>query len=133
MKKYLGIDYGSKRVGVAVSDDGCKIAFPKNIIENNKKLPETLKEICKKENITGVVLGESLDSSMEPNLIMEKVYPFKEFLEKELEIPVYFEKEFMTSHHASFGEKRGEFKKDAIDASAAALILQRFLDKINNK
>lgn len=131
--KYIGIDYGSKRVGVAVSDDDGKIAFPKKIIENNKDLISEIKEICENENITGVVLGESLDSSMKPNAIMKKVYPFKDMLEREIDINVSFEKEFMTSHHSFFGEKKGEFKKEAVDASAAALILQRFLDKINSK
>ncbi len=129
----MGIDYGSKRIGISLSDDEGKLAFPRDIFLNDKKLLEKISQLCNKENVSGVVMGESFDSKGKPNPIMDKVVPFKEKLEKELSVPVYFEPEFMTSHHAAIGEKKGEFKKNIIDASAAALILQRFLDKRNNK
>ncbi len=130
--KYLGIDYGSKRVGVAVSDDRGSLAFPKIVLENKKNLTEKIKEICEEEKVESIVIGESLDSSGAPNPIMKNITVFKKHIESELSLPVYFEAEFMTSHHAAIGGKKGEFKKEILDASAAALILQRFLDKRNN-
>jgi len=132
MTKYLGIDYGSKRVGLAFSDSEGILAFPKTVLKNDKMLLENIKNIYSREGVEGIVLGESIDSQGQPNYIMKKITPFKKQLEKGLNTLVYLEPEFMTSHHAAIGEKKGEFKKNIIDASAAALILQRFLDKRNN-
>ncbi len=130
--KYLGIDYGSKRIGIAVSDDQGVFAFPKVIIENKKNKGEKIKEICENENIENVVMGESIDSNGFANPIMKKITIFKKYLEDRLSLVVYLEPEFMTSHHVAIGGKKGEFKKDRLDSSAAALILQRFLDKRND-
>ena len=49
--KYLGIDYGSKKVGVAVSDESNRFAFPLAVLENSTKLLEEIWEICKKNSI----------------------------------------------------------------------------------
>lgn len=123
--KFLGIDYGAKRVGTALSDSDGSMAFPHAVIPNDKKLILVIKEICKKENVEAVVLGESLDYKMKPNVIMEKIVPFKKELEDATNLPVYFEHEFMTSAAAGHLQRKGEM----IDASAAAIILQSYLDK----
>ena len=124
---YLGIDYGSKRVGIALSDESAILAFPKEVLENNKVLIEAIKKICQEEKVEGIVVGESYDEKSEPNKIMAKILPFKKKLMDEIGLPVYGEKEFFTTIEA----RRYQDRKDA-DASAAALILQRFLDKNNN-
>ncbi len=131
--KLMGIDYGVKRVGVAFSDEEGVLAFPFSVLGNNNKLLATLKSLYKEECVGDIVIGESLNSKGKHNPVMEKIIPFKKQIEDEITPAVYFEQEFMTSHHAAIGEKKGEFKKEVIDASAAALILQRFLDKRNNK
>lgn len=138
--RYLGIDYGAKRVGLALSDDGGTMAFPYKIIANNLELVDAIHNICGKEEVTAIVLGESTDLSGKPNKIMGNIEEFKRNLETELELPISFEKEFMTSIFARGNDgkkennarkdKKGESKK--IDDSAAALILQRFLDRKNN-
>lgn len=127
--KYLGIDYGTKRIGVALSDDEGKIAFPKTILENNKNTISQIKEICEDEEVEGVVVGESLDSQGNPNIVHAAAKSFAKDFAAATRLPIYWKSEFMTSHHSAIGLKKGEFKKDNIDASAAALILQRFLDK----
>jgi len=139
--KYLGIDYGSKRVGVAISDDSGSMAFPKTILKNDLSLLDTILNICEEEKITAIVLGESHDLSGKPNKIMGSIEEFKQNLEGELDMPVYYQKEFMTSVFARGNEGKGvnnakkikQEDKGKVDASAAALILQRYLDKINNK
>jgi len=141
--KYLGIDYGSKRVGLSLSDEEGVIAFPYKIIKNDMQLVDTIHNICGTEEISAIVLGESHDLSGVPNKIMGSIEEFKRNLEAELELPIYFEKEFMTSVFArgNNGKKennaRQEKKNDdkKIDDSAAALILQRYLDRknLNNK
>ncbi len=140
--RYLGIDYGSKRVGIAFSDDKGVLAFPSRIIQNDKKLIDTVCNICKKEDIISIVVGESLNFSGEPNKIMKDISEFKNELESNTKCSVHLEKEFMTTIFARekiFKRKENTARKikkgkdAAADASAAALILQRFLDRKNKK
>ncbi|MBK5215426.1 MAG: Holliday junction resolvase RuvX [Candidatus Pacebacteria bacterium] len=139
--RYLGIDYGAKRVGLSLSDEEGKIAFPFKIISNNLELVDTIHNICGEEEISAIVLGESTDISGKPNKIMGSIEEFKRNLEGELDLPIYFEKEFMTSIFArgNEGKKENNARKSKkekavkIDDSAAALILQRYLDRKNLK
>ncbi len=137
--KYLGIDYGSKRVGLATSDEGGSFAFPHSIVPNTTELVPVIATLCEKEGVTGIVLGESTDLSGAPNKIMGSIEEFKRNLEAEMDLPVYFQKEFMTTIEARGreGKEKNNARKTAkavqapADASAAALILQRYLDKKN--
>jgi putative Holliday junction resolvase len=137
--KYLGIDYGSKRVGIALSDDNGMMAFPKITLSNDLSLIQSIHAMCKKEEISAIVIGESHDLSGKPNKIMGSIEEFKRNLEAEIDTPIYFQKEFMTTVEARGREgkemnnarKISQDKKSQVDASAAALILQRFLDKKN--
>ena len=122
--KYLGIDYGEKNVGIAVSDDSGSLAFAKTILNNNKQLLESVLKICDEEKVDVIVMGDSFDFSGQPNNIMEDVLKFKKDLEKN-DLIVYLEPEFLTSAEA----ERIQGKNDKIDASAAALILKSYLDK----
>lgn len=124
--RYLGIDFGSKRVGLALSDEGGKFAMPHSVLPNNHKLIENIVTICK-DGVVGIILGESVDDKGENNKIMDLIVPFKKELEGNTRLPVIYEKEYMSSQHAEFFQG----KHDMLDASAAALILQRFLDKQN--
>ena len=138
--RYLGIDYGAKRVGLALSDEEGNMAFPYKILKNDLELVDTVHNICGTEEVSAIVLGESHDLSGKPNKIMGSIEEFKRNLEGELDLPIYFEKEFMTSIFARGNNgkrtndamkiKKGKDKK--IDDSAAALILQRYLDRKNN-
>lgn len=138
--KYLGIDYGSKRVGVSISDETGSFAFPYKIIPNNMELLDTIHNICGGEEISAIILGESQDLSGKPNKIMGSIEEFKRNIETELDLPVYFQKEFMTTIEArgragkeiNNSKKTKKIEQVSADASAAALILQRFLDKKNN-
>ena len=122
--KLLGIDYGSKRVGIAYSDEGEQFAMPLITLDNSKNLIQDIIDISIKNGIQEIVLGESKDYKGEANKILQKSLEFKEELEKK-GFTVYLEPEFMTSANA----ERFQGKTDMIDASAAALILQSFLDK----
>ena len=138
--RYLGIDYGAKRVGLALSDEEGNMAFPYKILKNDLELVDTVHNICGTEEVSAIVLGESHDLSGKPNKIMGSIEELKRNLEGELDLPIYFEKEFMTSIFARGNNgkrtndamkiKKGKDKK--IDDSAAALILQRYLDRKNN-
>jgi putative Holliday junction resolvase len=126
--KYLGIDYGTKKVGFAESDGEGKLAFPMLISENNKDLLKDTLEIVKGCSIDAVVIGLSLDQKGKENAVAEKAKAFGDLL-LEKNIKVIYEKEWFTTVEA---RKQPEAKEN-VDDAAAALILQRYLDKINPK
>ena len=143
--KFLGIDYGTKRIGVAVSDDNGTIAFPKEILLNDSNTFQKLGEIIEKENIGQIVIGESVDFSGKLNVLSARIEVFILEMEEKFKLPVHKQKEFLTSVEARKSKdtkkslspsqahsKIKQIKSGRIDASAAALILQRYLDKVNN-
>src|SRR3989344_5777101 len=153
--KFLGIDYGTKRIGVAISDENGALAFPKEIILNDINTLKKFSEIIEKENIKELVIGESVDFSGKLNALSARIAVFILELQEKFKLPVHKQKEFLTSVEARRYEnlggqarnskniKRGlnlsqahskvkQIKSGRADASAAALILQRYLDKINN-
>lgn len=125
--KTIGIDYGTKKVGIALSDENGRIAFPYGVIPNTG-LFDAIKTLCEKEHIGAIVVGESRDFEGKHNPVMKKILPFKKKLEDALSLPVVLEPEFLTSKQAR------NIQEDSIttDASAAALILQSYLDKKQN-
>lgn len=126
--RYLGIDYGSKRVGIAKSDESGTFAFPLIVLNNSQELVNNIKKICEDNEIGIVVVGESLDFSQKENEIMKDIKPFIEKLKVELGFPVYLHPEFMTSIEA----ERLQGKNEMHDASSAALILKSYLEKNKN-
>lgn len=129
--KYLGIDYGSKKLGMASSDDDGKMAFPMMIIKNEgvEKVLKELKDIIKEMKIKSVVIGESVNEKGVPNEIAKETRALGVSLENSLpEIEIYFEKEWYSTVEA----RRLDDRRDA-DDSAAAIVLQRHLDKVNRK
>ena len=128
MSKLLGIDYGKRRVGLAVSDDLGRLAFPNVVLENDSSILEKIQKIIKDENIDTIVVGESKNFKGEPNEIMKDIEEFVGILKKENSARVFLEPEFMTSQQA----ERIVGKNDMNDAGAASLILQSFIDKRAN-
>lgn len=127
--RYLGIDYGAKRVGVAVSDLGAVVAFPYAILDNVKGLVGEIKTICAHEDVEAVVIGESVDYKGAPNIIKKEIDRFVTELRLVLSIPIIEEREFLSTQQARFYQT----KRRRVDDSAAAIILQSYLDRKNNK
>lgn len=123
--RYLGIDFGSKRVGVALSDEAGHFAMPYAVLENNKNLVNEVADICVKEGVGQIVIGKSLNYQMQANSILAASEEFAGKLEKLLKLPILWEQEFLTSQQA----KRDIGKDDLYDARAAALILKSYLDR----
>lgn len=141
--KFLGIDYGTKRIGVAISDENGTIAFPKEIVPNDTNALKRLGEIVEKENIEEIVIGESVDFSGKLNILSAKIEVFILELGEKFKLPVHKQKEFLTSVEARRSKdgkkslspsqahsKIKQIKVGRMDARAAALILQRYLDKL---
>lgn len=123
--RLLGIDYGSKRIGLALSDEAGQFAFPHSVVQAGSDAVSRVVTLCRNEGVQKIVMGESLDYKGVPNPIMASATRFAEALKKESGLEVVFEKEFLTTREASHiqGEHQG------IDASAAALILKSYIDK----
>jgi putative Holliday junction resolvase len=133
--KYLGIDYGKKRIGIAVSDESAVMAFPLGTVEAGKGALQEVLDIIAENGVTIAVIGESCDLSGKPNPVMTDIEQFAAELQAQ-HIAVEYEPEFMTSAQAERQgrDKRGERLDDTPhrDASAAALILQSYLDRLRN-
>lgn len=126
--RYLGVDYGTKRVGIAVSDEGGTLAFPYAILDNNKTLLGKVEDICSRESIETTVVGESVDYKGNPNVVTKEIEQFIAELRTRVTVPVVTEREFLTTQQARFFQQ----EKERVDDSAAAIILQSYLDRKNS-
>jgi putative Holliday junction resolvase len=122
--KILGVDYGEKRIGIALTDDDGTMAFPHSVIKNDNKILENFEKVIKENNVDAIVIGESKNYKMEDNLIMEDVLNLKKVLEKEFGLEIDLHPEILTSHQAESIQGKNEM----LDASAASIILQSYLD-----
>jgi putative Holliday junction resolvase len=134
----MGIDYGTKRVGIAVSDESAAFAMPLLVHENSKsaasfsKLVHDIVEIARENGVEEIVLGESKNYKGAANAVMAESLELKKALESK-GLTVHLEPEFMTSLNAERTIRDLKGKNDMLDASAAALILQSFLDKLSKQ
>ncbi len=144
--KFLGIDYGTKRIGLAISDDNGTLAFPKAILPNSAVTFDMLGDLIKSEHVDELVIGESVDFSGKLNALSARIEVFILELQENFKLPIHKQKEFLTSvearkspngkAEASPSQARSrvkQIKSGRIDSSAAALILQRYLDKRNKQ
>lgn len=125
--RYCGIDYGSKRIGLAISDAGGRIAFPKETVVNKglEFVFSRLKLFCASEGISHIIIGLPRGLDGKETEQTRDVRLFADALKKEIALPVDFEDEMLTTHMV---EKAG-VTKEHTDEAAAALILQSYLDK----
>lgn len=127
--KYLGIDYGSKKVGFAQSDDDGQMAFPLMIAPNDKTLLKDTLELIREMKISTVVVGESVDGKGKPNPIAKEARAFATTIEKSMDVTIVFEKEWYSTVEAR--KQPGNEGNHEVDDQAAAIVLQRYLDKVN--
>jgi len=123
--RVLGVDFGTKRIGLALSDENRGMAFPLQVVENNKNAISIISKIIKEKEVNLVVIGESKDFKMKDNLIMEAIRVFEKLLSIETGVEIDYEPEFLTSHQAHHVQG----KTKMLDASAATIILQSYLDR----
>ena len=129
--RYLGIDYGSKKVGLAFSDEEGTMGFPFEVVPSDARLSDALALLVVEENIGTIVIGESLDFKGVPNPIANPARALGEELASRTGIPVVYEPEMMTTQEAKRDfEGVHAHKRGNVDASAAALILTSYLSRI---
>jgi putative Holliday junction resolvase len=132
--RYLGVDYGSKRVGIALSDEAGIMGFPHAILANTLRLVDEVGALIAREGIGAVVIGESRNFAGGENPIAKAARAFGDEIAMRTGLPIFFESEVFTSAEARRAPEK-EIKSRAprqhpnIDASAAALILTSFLSR----
>jgi len=135
--RILGLDYGTKTVGVAISDPLLLTAQELETItrERASALRHTLvriKELCQEYEVSEIVLGYPRNMDDTEGFRCQDTLEFKALLEKRVDIPITLIDERLTTVYADeILEKSGVAKKDRkkyIDQIAAAIILQEYLD-----
>ncbi len=129
--RYLAIDYGEKRVGVAVSDEQGKIAFPKCVLANKgaHALIRVLRSILKKEAVIRIILGMPAFFDGKETEQTRKTRRFGALLAQRTGHEVVYENEALTTRILKdFPYSRRSAPKDDISAT---FILQSYLDKKN--
>jgi putative Holliday junction resolvase len=132
--RYLGLDLGTRTLGISISETGV-IARNYDVIRHNEEydhLVNVVKDIVKKENIDVVVLGfpKNMNNSIgiKGNLSID----FKEKLEKKINIPIYLQDERLTTVIANNtliqGDVSRKNRKKVVDSVAATIILQDYLN-----
>lgn len=127
--KYLCVDFGSKKVGFAQSDDDGRIAFPLMIAPNDKNLLKDTVELVRELKISTIVFGESVDGNGKPNAIAKDARKFALEVEHTVDVGIIFQKEWFSTTEAR--KQPGQEDNHEVDDAAAAIILQRYLDKVN--
>jgi|SRR3989344_5685549 len=135
--RYLGVDYGSKKVGIALSDEAGTMGFPHDVVPNTPRLSDTLRELIAREHVGVVVIGESRTLDGGTNPIAEAAHTLGDTLAEATGIPVVYESEVYTSVEARRPpEKQAKSRTPKVygnvDASAAALILTSYLSHMSH-
>ncbi len=133
--RYLAIDHGDKRTGLAICDSAETIASPLAVIEGQKELTKKIAEVVRTENVEAIVLGLPLNMDGSQGFQAKKVLQFADRLKNHLNIPIHFQDERLSSFSAeqrlASAELTRKKKKKRLDAVAAAEILEAFLEQKN--
>ena len=126
----LGIDFGLKKIGLALADSQSKLAIPWGTMEvksNLDEVVEKIKDLCHREKVEKIIIG------LPESGLVEKIKRFGDNLTQVTNLPVFYEDESLTSKEAlakmieSGIKKKARRKKE--DQIAAALILQNHLER----
>ena len=134
--RYLGLDLGSRTLGMALSDSSGIIASSYKIIrhdEEYERLVQDVWDVVQEKNIDALVLGlpKNMNNTIGPK--GELSLKFKDMLEKRTHLPVYLEDERLTTKEAENllikNDTSRKKRKKVIDSMAATIILQSYLDR----
>jgi len=130
--RYIGIDYGTKRVGVALSDDDGKMGFPHKVLNNTSTLLDEIVQLISDEQIKGIVFGDSKNLDGKENKVQAELKAFAAKLEAQTNIEIAFEPEYYTTKQAKDAQKLAGKESERADAIAAAIILTSYLERYGN-
>jgi len=136
----LGIDYGERRIGLALSDATGLLASPWKKLSNDANVGAAAQRLAEEihalqadpDGLDAIVIGLPRRLNGDPNEQTARVQRFAALLAMETKLPITFQDERLTSHEAdellAGRERDWRRRKQQVDALAAALILQDFLD-----
>jgi len=130
--RYLAIDFGLRRTGLAVCDREERVTSPLCVLEGREGLCRRIRELAGQERIDAIVVGLPLNMDGSEGNQARQTRQFVEALKKQVELPIHFQDERLSSFSAQ--EKLGALdwtykkKKRYLDAVAAAEILETFLE-----
>ena len=133
-KRYLGVDYGDVRTGIAISDETNILANALGCIKEEwaPKLAEKIKEYVILYNITDIVLGDPVNMNGTRGPRSEKAHALADLLKTVCGVNVILYDERLTTvsahNYLSENNVRGKKRKEAVDKLAAEIILQAYLD-----
>lgn len=128
-KNFLALDVGERRIGLATADSQVRIAIPFGWLENDDQIIVRITELVLRHNIKTIVVGYPRNQSGEPTKQTEYVESFVEQLaDIELDVDVVFQDESLTSVEAERRLAGRSKDKGEIDAEAASIILQDYLE-----
>jgi putative Holliday junction resolvase len=131
----LGVDVGERRVGIAVSDAEARFAVPHSVIDDRDLARSTSRtaEIVRLEAVDKVVVGLPLLPSGDDSESTRRARAYAERLGAQIEVPLEFFDERLSTYEAESSLRRAGIKarkaRKRVDAHAAAVILQSYLDQ----
>lgn len=134
LKRILAIDYGTKRVGLALTDPLLTFAYPFKTLINDKNLWKQLKLIMYEKGISKIILGYPIREDGKESILIPKINKFKEKLQKLFKVDIILWDEVYTSRIAekrileTQTKKKNRRNKKLIDSNAAAIMLQEYID-----
>lgn len=125
----LGLDWGEKKVGLAIAEEEIGIASVLSVVENDENVFDRLLEIVGEYEVDKIVMGKSEHLTQGDNV--KKIEKFAQKCKNKCGVDVVFEEEMFSTREAHENLKSaGKKKLDSIDdAESARIILQQYLDK----
>lgn len=140
MSRILALDYGTKRIGVAISDPLLLTAYALPFLENNASLINKILELIQEKEINKIIIGNPLKLNGQQSQKNQEVTQFKNKLESTLKTKELSDMEIMlwderfstvsAEKHLISMNVRREKRKTQIDSLAAVFILQGYLDRV---
>ncbi len=132
--RIMGIDYGSKRIGVAISDPSCTMAHPLDtiLVREDGSHMERLKAIVSDYDVSKIVVGLPYNMDGSTGDSANKVMQWSGELQTELGLPVELWDERLTTYEAHelliHFKVKGQKRRQIVDKIAASIILKSYLD-----
>lgn len=133
--RYLGVDFGERRIGLAISDEDERIAVPVDVVarSSDEQAVDSVLAIAGREGAEGIVVGEPLRLDGSEGDAARRARSFAAKLERATRLPIVLYDEALTSHEAEARlRETGASKRrrrEAVHSVAAQILLQDWLDR----
>ena len=131
--RIIGIDWGARRIGVAVSDPRREFVFARDLIPGGADASDRVADFVRTERAVGIVIGLPLYADGTPSDTTRAVREFADQLAANIDVPICFIEENLTSVAAqeSMGKVRRRDIKEKLDSLSARVILENAIAMIN--